>query len=149
MVKKVHNTTQKHFTYKMYNVLDHIESKSFHMIKDNKKEVEGQLLSSLHYNVEFPIAKDLEIVFVRYNENKNSACEFKTIIPSYKLICAYNDLKSKNRKHTDIFVTTLSHFSEFCESTYSMYIDFQVFPSNERKDDYVCLTLPSFKIYYY
>ena len=149
MVKKTQYAGQKHFTYKMHNLLDHIESKSFHMIENTKKEIEGQLLSSLHYNVEFPISKDLEIVYVKYDENKNSVGEFKIVIPSFKLLCAYNDLKSKNRKHTDIFVTTLSHFSEFCESTYSMYIDFQVFPSTKKMVGYVCLTLPSFKIYYY
>ena len=149
MVKRLTNTTQRHFIYKMYNLLDHIESKSFYMIEDNKKEIEGQLLSSLHYNVEFPISKDLEIVFVRYNTDNVCIHEFKIVIPAYKLLCAYNDLKNRSRNHKDIFVTTLSHFSDFCENKYIMYVDFQVFPSNEQKDGYVCLTLPSFKIYNY
>ena len=54
MVKQTQYAGQKHFTYKMHNLLDHIESKSFHMIKNTKKEIKGQLLVAYIIMLSFP-----------------------------------------------------------------------------------------------
>lgn len=145
----IHNTehdlnSKKYYTYIIKNNLDHIESKKFHMIKNNQKEIEGQLLSSLHYNVKIPIDKNITFIVTKYNENREELYNYNIELLSSKLKTAYNELKSL--KNTNVSVTAISKFEDYCEQRYSVYIDFQVFPSD---NDYVCLTLPSFKIYYY
>ena len=149
MVKKITYVPKKHFTYKLHNLFDHIESKTFHMIKNTSQEIEGQLLSSLHYNIEIPVNKDIDFVLVKYNSDNIRTYEFKTTISSNKLISSYNELFKKSTKQTDIFMTSLCHLDKDHKHGYSMYIDFQVYQSNPQKDGYICLTLPSFKVYKY
>ena len=123
-----------------------IISKPFHIIENNKKIHSGQMISSVHYNSELPISDDVSFNILKKNSKNNSLInKFNILIPKNKLRLAYNDLQSK--KKSELFVTSISHFYEIWELNYSIYIDFQVYPSD--KCDHILITLPTFKIQYF
>tara|TARA_B100000963_G_C22638153_1_gene678742 strand:- start:7013 stop:7444 length:432 start_codon:yes stop_codon:yes gene_type:complete len=142
MVRKIN----KNYKYVLQDTKTKEMSKPFHMVEDNKKIKSGQMLSSLHCNVEVCVNEDIPISILKMDRLDNIIKEFNILIPKQKLQTAYNELKKKKR--SDLFVTSISHFNEIWELNYSIYIDFQVFPC-DTKCDYILVTLPTFKIQYF
>ncbi len=140
------NKINKEYKYLLKNEDSNIISKPFYMIEDNKKIKMGQMLSSLHCNMEISIHKDVSLSILKYDVNNNLLKSYNLILPCNKLKSAYNELKKK--KNSELFVTSICQFYEVWELNHSIYIDFQVYPLDE-KCDYILLSLPTFKIQYF
>tara|TARA_Y100001970_G_C14227415_1_gene856519 strand:+ start:106 stop:516 length:411 start_codon:yes stop_codon:yes gene_type:complete len=130
--------------YKIYHKNSKCYSKEFHIVTENKKIIEGQMLSSNHYSGEELIDKDVEIKIIKYNKNKIDD-EIDITIPSNKLKMAYNEIQKQSK--SSVFLIKIVQQYEKYEENYSLYIDFHVYPSRTNKS--ILLTLPTFKIEYF
>ena len=148
MVQKINNnqgTNLVNNKYFIYNNDDKIFSKTFHLIKNTRNIIEGQMLSSIHYTTSVPIDKDITYIIKSLDMIKNNENGYEITIPKSKLKTAYNKIIQQYKDLNQVFNTTINQPIE--NDKYVIYLQFEV-NLNQNVNNNILLTLPSFRIEY-
>lgn len=151
MSPKLIKPDEQYYNMNKFIIMDkfnHILSKPFIIIKNNDKEIEGQMISDTHFRSIVPYYKNIEYKLIEYDVNMNNIIfEIDFVLSSEQLTRAYKEIKNNDNKTIKIFNTEVKYNNmEKDKIDISCEFDFSVNIFDE-KNKSILLTVPTFRLY--